>query len=366
MRFRRISILLLLAVVGVGVWPGVGASQDQPSTDGTPEMTVAIKAAEPFVILDTDGPTGYSIDLWEDLADRLDIDYRYEVVETVGDQLRAVESGSADAAIAAISITHEREEVLDFTHPIYLSGQQVLIDESDGALGEGVLGHLLSSGLFKLVLLLLAATIGMGLILWLIERRHNPHFGGDESHGALDGIWWSVVTLTTVGYGDKVPSTPAGRILTMVWILSGVVFLALFTAAVTTSLTVEELGTDINGIDDLYGREVLAIEGTTSEMALSDRHITYDTAPDLDTGAAQLADGDVDALVYDAPLLQYYVATGGRGSVRIAGDVFDSEIYAIALPHASPYRERLNVALTEMGSDGAARLLAERWFERGG
>jgi len=70
-----------------------------------------------------------------------------------------------------------------------------------------------------------------GLIAHLIDRKDFPTFG--------IGVWWSIVTLATVGYGDVVPHTAWGRVLGGVVIVFGVTFIS-FLIAIVTSLFVDE------------------------------------------------------------------------------------------------------------------------------
>jgi voltage-gated potassium channel len=69
-----------------------------------------------------------------------------------------------------------------------------------------------------------------GLVAHLIDRRDFPTFGV--------GVWWAVVTLGTVGYGDVVPHTAWGRVLGSVVIVCGVTFIS-FLIAIVTSLFVD-------------------------------------------------------------------------------------------------------------------------------
>jgi voltage-gated potassium channel len=55
-----------------------------------------------------------------------------------------------------------------------------------------------------------------------------------DFHSVGEGIWWAVVTLATVGYGDVVPTSPWGRVVGSVVIVFGVTFLAFLTATVTS------------------------------------------------------------------------------------------------------------------------------------
>lgn len=77
---------------------------------------------------------------------------------------------------------------------------------------------------------LAAATFALalvaGLVMTLVDEKDFPSFGL--------AVWWAVVTLATVGYGDVVPTTVAGRIVGSVVIVLGVTFLAFLTATVTS------------------------------------------------------------------------------------------------------------------------------------
>lgn len=78
-----------------------------------------------------------------------------------------------------------------------------------------------------LVLLSLAATLAVGMLLFLIDANiHSP----------LDGIWSAWVTMTHVGYGDVVPESFLGRLLAAGLILLGLVLFSLFTALVSVIL----------------------------------------------------------------------------------------------------------------------------------
>ena len=95
----------------------VNAQSDSPD-DGLPTepLRVVTKEIEPFVFLG-DELSGFSIDLWEELAQAAGFEYEFVVVETVTDQLNTVERDEADAAMAAISITKDRERRLTSPFP---------------------------------------------------------------------------------------------------------------------------------------------------------------------------------------------------------------------------------------------------------
>ena len=66
----------------------------------------------------------------------------------------------------------------------------------------------------------------VGFVATIVDRKDFPTFG--------DGVWWAIVTLATVGYGDIVPTTAWGRVLGGIVIVIGVTFLSFLTATVTS------------------------------------------------------------------------------------------------------------------------------------
>jgi voltage-gated potassium channel Kch len=70
-------------------------------------------------------------------------------------------------------------------------------------------------------------TLGGGLAIWLLDHHEFPTIGS--------GLWWSVQTMTTVGYGDHVPSTTQGQLVGALIMVGGIGFLTVVTATVTAA-----------------------------------------------------------------------------------------------------------------------------------
>jgi voltage-gated potassium channel len=68
-------------------------------------------------------------------------------------------------------------------------------------------------------------TVAAGLLMTVIDRKGFPSIGS--------GMWWAVQTVTTVGYGDRVPETAAGQFLAAVVMLLGIGFVTVITASIT-------------------------------------------------------------------------------------------------------------------------------------
>jgi ABC-type amino acid transport substrate-binding protein len=329
------------------------------SADDT-KLIVGTKVTPPFAMKTPTGEwTGISIELWAHVAKALHVDYEIKEYDLMG-LLAAVQAKQVDVAVASLTITAEREEVMDFCHPMFSSGLAIAARPGGG--GGGVLAALrglLNWDMAKLlggVFVLLAV---VGALVWFFERRKNTaQFERDPVKGIAAGVWWSAVTMTTVGYGDKSPITVGGRILGLVWMFAAIIIISFFTASITSALTVERLESAIKGPDDLPHVRVVTVAGSTSAAYLDHRHVSYASAPTILDGLKAVAAGQADAMVYDAPVLRFLAKTELGGAVDVLPAVFERQDYGFALPDGSPWREKINRALlTELASDSWRELV---------
>jgi polar amino acid transport system substrate-binding protein len=109
----------------------------------------------------------------------------------------------------------------------------------------------------------------------------------------------------------------------------------------------KQLRGTVHGETDLRSVRVAAIAGTETIEYLDRRHIGYQVFVDPEAGLAALQKGRVDALVYDRPLLLWYVNERFLGSLQVLDSTFDSQVYAIALPQASELRVAIDLALLD-------------------
>ncbi|MFT3697932.1 MAG: transporter substrate-binding domain-containing protein [Kofleriaceae bacterium] len=321
-------VVILLALSGV-------ASADK--------LVIGTKPSPPFAMKGTDGEwTGISIELWKRLAADLGDTYEIREYDLPG-LLHAIETKEIDVAVASLTVTSEREAKFDFSHPIYSTGLAIAVKPGGGG---GLLSSLLTKDLAKLLGFVFGLLAIVGVVAWLVERRKNAAQFPDVA----SGVWWSAVTMTTVGYGDKAPVTMVGRVIGIVWMFAAIIIISIFTATVTSQLTIERMESSIKGPDDLAHVRVATVAGSTSAGYLDHHGIHYQAVASVLAGEHAVATGEVDAMVYDAPILQYTAKQ--VAGVMVLPNVFDHQDYALALPDGSPLRESLNRALLkELGSD---------------
>ncbi len=315
--------------------------------DAGETLRIATRHVPPFAIKASDGSwSGLSIELWRRIADDLKLPYTLEAMGLQA-MLRQLESDSIDLAVAALTVTPQREERFDFTHSFHTSGLGIAISTtatSNRSWWYSLRGFL-SSQVLQLVGLLSGLVLVAALVVWRLERKHNPaHFGGAGLKGVGSALWWAFVTLTTVGYGDKAPITVGGRVVASFWMLTSVVLVSVFTGSIASTLTVSQLESGIEGPDDLHGRRVATVESSTSEVWLRERGIDPQGFAEVADALHALTENRVDAVIYDAPILRYLSTSTSTGFAVLPG-FFERQSYAFGMPEGHPLREQVNRSL---------------------
>jgi polar amino acid transport system substrate-binding protein len=326
-------------------------------------LKLATRLVPPFVTEENGELGGFSIELWKNIAQELDIKSEFKTTGTVTELLNTVKSKRVDAGIAAISVTSQREQDFDFSQPIFDSGLQILVRNQGHHSSIGrLVDSLFTPALFQLLGIMLLIILIPAHIVWLVERNHRGGFLENSNYfpGIFKACWWAAGTLAT--QAEEMPKSPWGRVMAVVWMFISVVFIAYFTATVTTSLTVEQLQSNIKGPQDLPGKRVATIAGSTSANYLRQQKIDSKEFKQVDEAYTALNDSSIDAVVFDAPILLYYAAHDGKGKVQVVGNIFRKESYAIALPNGSPYRKPINNALLSLQENGKYQEIYDKWF----
>lgn len=340
--------VLMIAVLFLGGYIALTASE--PSPPDSTHLTVATREAPPFAYQDAQGQwQGLAITLLKDICHRNG--WTFTLVDQQGGSLiDPVTAGTVDAALAAITITPEREQVVDFSHPYHQTGLGIAtpIPAADGMDWWLVVRSFFSPGFLGVIVSLSVVLLLVGALIWVVERRKNPEFGGGVVRGLGNGFWFSAVTMTTVGYGDKSPKTPVGRVVTLAWMFTGLIMIASFTAQLTSTLTLSASKQKINGPKDLTGVRVGVMAGTTADTYASEHSLKPERFPSLDAALEALAAGRIGAVIHDQPVLVYACDQHFSERLTVIDAVFARQDYGIALPLHSTRRKAINQTLIEV------------------
>ena len=163
-------------------------------TVGTPQsvdpIVVATVTRAPFSLVEGGKETGFSLDLWGEVAQGIGRETEVIRFEQFADMLDAVETGRADLAVANISVTSAREEVFDFSRPIFASGLQIMVPAGGNSLS--IWSILFSTDVLLAVIGAFALLFGGGMIMWRLERNAQPYFEGTAKQMAFPAFWWAL------------------------------------------------------------------------------------------------------------------------------------------------------------------------------
>ncbi len=320
-------------------------------------LIIGTKIAPPFSMKDENGQwEGISIELWQQIANELNLKYQWKELN-LHDLLTGVEDTSLDAAIAAITISSERETRFDFSHAYYSTGLSIAVPNKAQSPWVTVIKGIFSKQMFYIISLLFSILFSIGTITWLLERKKNPkNFHPNPVKGIASGIWWAAVTMTTVGYGDMTPKTLGGRLIALFWMFSSLLLVSAIIAGVASALTLAKMDPLVTGPQDLPKARIASIENSISDSYLKSRRLSAYYVDSVYQGLSEIVKNNIDAMVYDAPLLKYTIKENFKGQLRVTDKLFEFQNYGIAFPEKSPLRESVNRVMLKI-------LHSEKWIK---
>ena len=331
-------------------------SQDDALTSR--KLLVGAIVAPPVYIKTADNQwEGLGVEVWQAVAQRLGVAFEFREFNSIESVLEALEKEEIDV-IPSLAVQDRFESTMDFSQSYLKSGLSIAVPvEAVGYRWFKVIESIFSPHILKAIGLLLLISLIFGIIVWSFERHSNSEMFGDGCvKGIGHGIWWAMVTMTTVGYGDKAPKTIGGRIFALIWMIFSIVFIASFTANITSQLTISELRGKVRGFNDLYNARVGCISGSAGFNFLIKKGVAVIPYKNTQEGLLAVSGNQLDAFVQDGKVLNYIIKREFPGRVQVLGGTFDEYFVSIALQQNSPLREPINIALLGL-------MVTESWSE---
>ena len=291
-------------------------------------LSVGVTNSPPFIIIEDDEITGLTIDLWNVISDSLDIDYHF-VKTDVNDVMTNIYEGEVNISIAPMAISSAHADSTFYTQPFYITTMCVAVENHYESGFVTIVKNLFSLSFLKTIGLLLFINLCIGTLIWVAERKDNPAFSDKMLNGIIDGFWWSWVTMTTVGYGDKSPLSRNGKILGTIWMLVAILIISGFTATISSELTTKRLQNNVSSIHDLHKMKVGCLEGRNTAIYLDYKHIKHKQYKTFDDAFDAMEKGEINALVDDGATLNYYFKKKEREMLK--------KITLIELPNNKEY-----------------------------
>ncbi|ESP03955.1 hypothetical protein LOTGIDRAFT_109845 [Lottia gigantea] len=381
----------------------------------------------PFVFRNTSGQEvmyeGYSIDVMNDVAER--VGFTYTIRECDGGVYGNLDSdqrwtgcvgnilkGDADIIVGAMTVTADRETVVDYTLPYYdFAGIQILMRKQKQQVNIFYFADVFSNAAW----LCLGGVIALTSILLLLFDKYSPGPGFSKNvekreefkFNLHESIWFVVGSITMAGGGDPPRSFSARLLVAGFWFFS-VIMMSTFTANLAAFLTVSRLGVTVSSLDDLaeqsdikysvvaessvanYFERMAAIEenfysmwkemslgtaenGNSSfavwDYPLGDKYVTIWKSI-RKTGFIKTSDAAIDkvlsenfALLTDSPIIKYI--TSRNCELTAIGDQFSVRPYAFALKEKSVYTKKISAAILDLQQDRKLETYKRKWWDDG-
>ncbi|XP_038164653.1 glutamate receptor ionotropic, delta-1-like isoform X3 [Cyprinodon tularosa] len=351
---------------------------------------------------------GFSIDVLDALAKILGFKYEiYQVADSkYGSQLP---NGSwngmigdlinkrADLAVSAITITPERENVVDFSKRYLDYSVGILLRKPE----EKINIFSLFAPFDLAVWACIAAAIPVvGVLIFLLNRlqalrssssQNAPpgHLTNEVGSGTLHSAIWIVYGAFVQQGGDSVVGSVALRIVMGSWWLFTLIVCSSYTANLAAYLTVSRMDHAIRSFQDL-ARQIEVDYGTVRDSAVYDYFRNKGTNPleqdstyaelwrtiskndGLDYSVSSPSEGirkakkSPYAFLWDMAVLEYAALTDDDCAVTVSGNSMSSKGYGIAMQHGSPYRDLFSQKILELQERGDLDIMKQKWWPRTG
>lgn len=323
------------------------------------DIKVDVSDFPPLVIQNSDGTySGFEIDLWNAICQDLDFKPNYNCVEFdhIFDNIK---TNSADIAIAGLSITSEREEFLDFSHPTLNSGFLIAVRSNDGVFINKFINIWYEPD-FRLVLIKFLMFINFAsLFLYLVERNYGV-FDKRAFVGFFQAVWCIFCTITTIGYGDYCAKSFVGRCISIIVMFIGIAFFS-FMISISSSSFSKINQSDIHDRYQLSGQNVGTVENTSSVAEIRKINGTPIVAKNELEMVELLKNGTVKAILFDSPWIINYMRN--NEGLTLVGDVFSKHHYGFVFSHEKyKLRSKINKSLLKLRENGTYDVIYERWF----
>ena len=331
-------------------------------------LKVGVSGSAPFVIQEEGGSSGISLQVWRRIAEDNNLSYRLIQQATPRDGIHALNEGEIDLLVGPISITPDRLNLpgVDFTQPYFIGKEGVLLPLKPASLLSRV-QVFLGWAVLSSILILTTVLLLVGSLIWLAERRTNSEqFPAEPIPGIASGMWFALVTLTTVGYGDKAPITRIGRSLTSVWMVTSLIAVSSLTASLASAFTLFLSGDTNDSFTDpaqLSGQRVAVLEGTSGEEQALDKNMRIVPAQSLGEAIDKVLTNQAEVVIFDRPAIRYHLKNNPELAVQLAPFTLAEQTYGFAFRTGDPLRTPLNLSILKLRRSGAVEAISKRLLD---
>ncbi|XP_068679124.1 uncharacterized protein [Montipora foliosa] len=218
---------------------------------------------------------------------------------------------------------------LIFHELMEIPGYYLIMDTEhiNGKVNDIAMSRLVENTWPIMVFTILLAGIS-GMCVWILETFFNEEeFPRSFTRGTYEGFWWAFVSMTTVGYGDKTPKFVFGRLFGVIWILFGLIVIAVFTATATSSLSISATDLAVVG-----GRKIGVLVNTSAELQARQRGAKVNVFTTVDKVFSKLKENKIDGVFMERYRAAYYLSEALNDStLKVFGSYDHEVVYDVAV-----------------------------------
>jgi polar amino acid transport system substrate-binding protein len=333
----------------------------QPKQD---TIKVGYAGSAPFVMHD-EKEEGIVFDIWKEIAYNLNLNYTFKEYDSVDEGIAATKNNEIDILIGPTTINVERAAKVSFSQPYYDTEMAILAPVEELTFWDKVSPIFSKTFLYGVFGLLLILSI-VGFLFWMVEgRKYKDDYGEKMYQGIGSGVWLAIVTMTTVGYGDYAPRTPAGRVVMGSWMIISLILATSFVAGIATtlSLTTQENKT-ITSMQQLENKTI----AVPNYKKIMDRVRNVDGTPiavqTVSEGYEMLLGKKVDALIYDQIPLEYIFKSKDKNDFVLSKRKIEPQYYGFAFPIGSDLKRKIDLQIINLQDNKEITHIVDDWISR--
>jgi ABC-type amino acid transport substrate-binding protein len=301
-------------------------------------LRVGYRIEPPFVKKSANNSIfGPSVWLWENIAHDNNLKYKYIPLE-FEELLQGLEDNKIDVSLSPFTITSERIKSMSFSSPYYITHSGLLQREvSPVQKSLQFVKSFFSVNFLKALGGLVFVILVFGILIWLFERHTNNEEFDKSPKGIWEGFWWSAVTMTTVGYGDKSPRSTGGRIVSLIWMFTAIIIISGFTAGIASSLTLNNISDSNSQMRDFKEKKLGTLENSaTSEWLKNNFYNNKEEYKSIKELLTALDQKKIDAIAYDRPTLQNIYKNDTLSRYSLVDLKYNPQFYAFGIRKKIP------------------------------
>jgi len=204
-------------------------------------------------------------------------------------------------------------------------------------------------------------------LVWAAERHQNSEqFPPNYLSGIDDAMWWVLVTFTTVGYGDKVPCTPAGKIVAGVWMILALAQSSILIGRTSSRFDDVSDATPFHSVDELGGKRVCSYPSSLASWYM-DQSVPYVPVPgeNINDCGLKLQMDEADAVIMEKPMIAYWMRSNewARNAPLLVGGPIATVPMGLIFPPNSSLVDVVNERMLHMFESDLHRTIKGRWLK---